>query len=55
MILDIISTLIALLLYNGIKKIIKIIFIKKNKNNLQDLLNSATKVFPIDTDFWEDK
>jgi len=55
MILNIISTIIALIIYEGGKKIVKIYIIKKNKDNLQKIIGTIVDETNIDNDFWEDK
>ena len=57
MIINIISTIIALLIYDGIKKLVKLFFIKKTKNKYEDLFDEAKKIFPYDIDikFWGDE
>lgn len=55
MFLNIISTLISLFIYNFLSKFIKIIFVKKQKNNLKKIINSSMKSFPFSSykDYWE--
>lgn len=55
MILTILSVIIGLLIYDLFKKLIKILFIKKQNDNLKSIIEGATKIFPYDKDFWEDK
>lgn len=55
MIISIIGTTIGLLIYDFLKKIIKIFFIKKQKKNLNNILHNTIKKIPIDLDFWEEK
>ena len=55
MIKFIIATIIGLTVYDLLKKVIKMVFIKRQQNNLQKIINQAEKIFPYDKDFWEDK
>lgn len=54
MIINIIVTIISLLIYDFLKKIIKLYFIKKNKNYLKKIVNNIGKNIVIDKDFWEE-
>lgn len=60
----IILNLISLIIYNLGCKLLKMLFIKKSKSNLNKIINDTIKVFPLDFDkvdsqeidkyYWED-
>lgn len=51
----IIGNFIYIILKKGIKLGYELYKIKKNKNNLQQIISQAEKIFPYDKDFWGDK